>query len=493
LEGGHAEGGDLTGVDVDGLLGEDECMAGEEPGGAMEQVNGEEQMEQEVEEEKTGGSDHTPHQNFRGRGGSGWGFRGRGPRFFPGMRGPRPPPHFMRFGPRGPPPFGPRGPPPPGMRGPPFGFRGPPRGMFPPPGMRGPHPNFRGRGLPPRMGHPRMDGHRPPPPRGHPPRGGPGPRGYPPRGGPSSRAHHPPNDQGPNFTRGSSRGNSRGGSPNFTRGLSRGSIRGGRGDARGGRTNPIRTILYGASQPMAGVKRPPPTFQGNGRGKDEPPPKRASAWPSQAGHIPRGESSRGTIAGQQHSNLRTITLVQGPPPPKQARGGQRGARGVLRGNNGQAGRGRGGPIIHNPSPSLTSVPIQSGPGPGVVPMQVHRGPQQKVTLTPASVPVPVAPMSSTKTNNTNKIKVEGGGDGPPLPNVPRSDKKVLVQNLPVSVSLDRISTMTNSCGLVKGIEVEPASKSAIIEFCDAAGAEKFQKQHNRKMMDLSILSVVRLC
>merc|ERR1719319_1889707 len=226
-------------------------------------------MEQEVEEEKTGGSDHTPHQNFRGRGGSGWGFRGRGPRFFPGMRGPRPPPHFMRFG--------------------------------------------------------------PPPPRGHPPRGGPGPRGYPPRGGPSSRAHHPPNDQGPNFTRGSSRGNSRGGSPNFTRGLSRGSIRGGRGDGRGGRTNPIRTILYGASQPMAGVKRPPPTFRGNGRGKDEPPPKRASAWPPQAGHILRGESSRGTIAGQQHSNLRTITLVQGPPPPKQARGGQRGARGVLRG------------------------------------------------------------------------------------------------------------------------------------------------------------------
>lgn len=80
-----------------------------------------------------------------------------------------------------------------------------------------------------------------------------------------------------------------------------------------------------------------------------------------------------------------------------------------------------------------------------------------------------------------------------LPHVPRSDRKVLVQNLPTSVSFDRISSMTSSCGPVKGIEVVSESKSAIIEFCDAAGAEKFQKQHNRKMMDLSILSVVRLC
>lgn len=193
--------------------------------------------------------------------------------------------------------------------------------------------------------------------------------------------------------------------------------------------------------------------------------------------------------GQQHSNLRTIPLVSGPaPPPKQANtrggGGQhRGGRGGQRGN-GQATRGRGGPIIHNPSPSLTSVPIQSGPGPGAA--QRTLAPLRKVSVAPPSV--------VAKTNNTNKVKVEsGGGDGPPVPNVPRSDKKVLVQNLPVSVSLDRISSMTSSCGLVKGIEVEPSSKSAIIEFCDAAGAEKFQKQHNRKMMDLSILSVVRLC
>ena len=79
-----------------------------------------------------------------------------------------------------------------------------------------------------------------------------------------------------------------------------------------------------------------------------------------------------------------------------------------------------------------------------------------------------------------------------LTNVARSDRKVLVQNLPSSVSLDTISTLTSSCGEVKGIEVQSENKSAIIEFCEAEGAEKFQRQHNRKMMDLSILSVVRL-
>ena len=41
-------GGDLTGVDVDGLLGEDEAMAGETEEAAVEaDVNGDEQMEQE--------------------------------------------------------------------------------------------------------------------------------------------------------------------------------------------------------------------------------------------------------------------------------------------------------------------------------------------------------------------------------------------------------------------------------------------------------------
>ena len=109
-------------------------------------------------------------------------FRGRGARMFPrgyrggrlpmpgapppGMRGGRPPPHFLATrglrppmrppgpfmrGPRPPPgpPFGPR--PPFNMRGPP-GLRGPPRGMMPPPHMLRGHP----RGLHHRPGHPRL-------------------------------------------------------------------------------------------------------------------------------------------------------------------------------------------------------------------------------------------------------------------------------------------------------------------------------------------------
>jgi len=84
---------------------------------------------------------------------------------------------------------------------------------------------------------------------------------------------------------------------------------------------------------------------------------------------------------------------------------------------------------------------------------------------------------------------------PPTPKSshPRSELKVLVQNLPSSVNFDKLSSMSASCGAVKGIVVQPDQKSAVIEFCEASSAETFTKQHNRRMMDLAILNVSRLC
>jgi len=81
----------------------------------------------------------------------------------------------------------------------------------------------------------------------------------------------------------------------------------------------------------------------------------------------------------------------------------------------------------------------------------------------------------------------------PKPTHPRSEVKVLIQNLPSSVNFDKLSTMSASCGAVKGIVVQADQKSAVIEFCEASSAETFTKQHNRRMMDLAILNVSRLC
>ena len=43
------------------------------------------------------------------------------------------------------------------------------------------------------------------------------------------------------------------------------------------------------------------------------------------------------------------------------------------------------------------------------------------------------------------------------------------------------------------IAVNTEKRSAVIEFCEPSGAETFTKQHNRKMMDLAILNVTRIC
>lgn len=431
-----------------------------------------EQPEQEVDngeseqgmEEEHGAVDHREHHNFRGRGDFRGEFRGgrgdfRG-RFFPRMRG-RP---FMRFPGPGGPPFGPRGPPPPGMRPPPFGFRGPP-GMFPP-GMRGP-PGFRGRGPHPRMGHmhprPPPQGFGPPPPRM---RGGP----FPPRQ--PHYNHRPPmdnmRDQGPGRDR-----------------FQGHQGRGGQNHHRGSRqpNNQIRTILTGQNSPnvsFLGKKRSPQNLA-----PCEPPPaKRSNYGPNHNYHQPhrgnhhgpprgpppggppRGppnfppfsQPSASEFNGQCHSNLRTITLVESAPPPllpPQVR-----PTGQPRHHHQGGNKTRINPIQHNPSPTLTSIPISPG------------GDAQPMVISPRPTPPPVSI---------------------PKPQHPRSELKVLVQNLPTSVNFDKLSTMSANCGAVKGIVVQPDQKSAVIEFCEASSAETFTKQHNRRMMDLAILNVSRLC
>jgi len=362
-------------------------------------------------------------------------------------------------------PFGHRGPPPHGMRPPPFGFRGPP-GMFPP-GLRGP-PGYRGRGPHPRMGHmhphPPHPGFRPPPP--HHMRGGPPPPRQP------HYNHRPPMDN--------MRDNMREHSP----GRGRYQGRGGQNHHRGSRqpNNQIRTILTGQNSPnvsFLGKKRSPQNLT-----PCEPPPaKRSNYGPPNhqnynqhnrgphhhpgpprgppPGGPPRGppnfppfsQPNSSEFNGQCHSNLRTITLVETAPPPLPRQHHNNTPHGHA--------KARAPLVLHNPSPTLTSIPIS-----------------------PAQEPMAISP----------KLPVAAPAPTPkPQHQHPRSELKVLVQNLPSSVNFDKLSTMSASCGAVKGIVVQPDQKSAVIEFCEASSAETFTKQHNRRMMDLAILNVSRLC
>ena len=363
------------------------------------------------EGEGEGGDEEYTHQNHRGRGYFRGGFRGHGPpRFFPprgppGMMRGRP---FLRFpGPRGGPPFlhprmGPRHPPP-------FGWRGPPGGRFPPPGMRGPPGAFRGRGPPMRMGHPRMghpewDGPHGPPewegPHGPPnwegpPEGeywdGPPRRGGPPRGcrppyrgggpGPRGGGHNESRHDGP--PRGGSRGRE-GYVPD--RGSQRGVTRGGRSQP----SNQIRTILTqgpdaGPPVSIVGKRRQPgnlticeppskrpfqPSHQHNSGLRIQGPSGPRYQGPSGPRHQgpqqsrgPPGPNSVPPSAesyGQCHSNLRSIPLID--TRPTGPRGGHHGTgQPMIRHGNSQGGPRHGNrgpvPILHNPSPSLTSITI----------------------------------------------------------------------------------------------------------------------------------------
>ena len=106
--------------------------------------------------------------------------------------------------------------------------------------------------------------------------------------------------------------------------------------------------------------------------------------------------------------------------------------------------------MHNPSPALTSITIsEHNPAPPV---------KQQVV------------------------------EGPVLPML-----KVLIQNLPVSVTQAKLSSMSAGCGQVTDISVQPEKRSAVISFSDPSGADSFIKQHNRKMMDLAILNMRKIC
>jgi len=378
------------------------------------------------------------------------------------------PPFPMRF------PFGPR--PPPGVRlPPPFMMR---------PGMRLP-PGFRGRLPPPGM-RMRFPGGRPPFPPGHPmfrpfPPGHPMFRPFPPR--PGMRPPFPPfgppgmmmdfeedweeeeeeSEDGAKKIQtviaGSGDGNdnnrkrpAQGGYHDMHsaakrgRGSAGGHMRGGV-HVRGGPGHNTPQIRGGGHhRGNSGNVRGGPHIRGGGVRPSNGAPMMARTSNVRAtintnqhtvGHTQSYQVSSSTITlpkgGQCHSNLRTIQCTDAPPPAQpriKIEAPQVHQPAVVN-------RGR---VYHTPTPTLTSIPIQ----------------------VPAGM------------------------------NLPRSDKKVLVQNLPSSTNYDQIYQMAINYGPITSLDFKTNEKSAVIEFEKAHSADLFTRVNNRKMMDLAIINVTRL-
>ena len=265
-------------------------------------------------------------------------------------------------------------------------------------------------------------------------------------------------------------------------------------------SNQIRTMITGESSPATTNPHQPPHKRRLGqKSGSEPPAKRPTFSQPQAGQHRggvnnynnqgvQGRGGRGgrgshtphsypnmqapppvsDFNGQCHSNLRSIPLVDtGPPrhpPPNtvlqpvryhhphhphhpQQQQHQQHQQQLQRHPRPQM-KARNSQILHNPSPALTSITISDS---------------QEAMLT----------------------------DKPPQDLTPRL--KVWIQNLPSSINADKLSSMSSNCGPVKDIAVNTEKRSAVIEFCHSEAAETFTKQHNRKMMDLAILNVTRIC
>lgn len=203
---------------------------------------------------------------------------------------------------------------------------------------------------------------------------------------------------------------------------------------------------------------------GGPAGSNEPPAK-----------YPAPASSTGSGSTVVRSNLRQIQCVDDTPPPPQrqlvARSAARPTSTVVPAASSSVPTRRISntnliTLTHNPSPNTITI----NPG-GAGQQQQQRPLSHNGNL--VSIPLAAGSGSATKARLSR----------PP-------GCRVLVTNLPASATFDRVSQMTTSYGPVKTIQFD--NGRAVVEFQQAASAWAFYKDNDKKLMDLSVLSVTRL-
>ncbi len=412
-------------------LKEEENQGGDGDGDGGEATQAESGEANSSEEERK-------HQGGGYRGG----YRGRG-RYFRGPMGLMPHPGRGGYFP--------------GPRGPPFGMRGPPPFMRPPVGFRGP----------PR--HPMMRG--PPGFRMFPPRGPMGPRGPRPMHrtpivrevAPAAPSATKPASSGPTPLMSIE-------TPVQVKAVVNQKIQRERAHelAQKHEVQRRRMAVEEAQQSggTRGVKRSYTQHMGAGAGGGGGVPPASMhgnvGEPQHKYHAAQAAPAAASASTVVRSNLRQIQCVDEPMPAAK-------------------------PVVTPPAPAV-SYPPRRNPASNLITL-THNPSPNTITINPAdSKP---QQHRQQQQHNGNLVPVPAGRP-PAAPRTPTRIPgcRVLITNLPSTATFDRLSQMGSACGKVRTIQFE--NDRAVIAFVEASSAERFYKTNNRKMMDLSILSVARL-
>jgi len=123
--------------------------------------------------------------------------------------------------------------------------------------------------------------------------------------------------------------------------------------------------------------------------------------------------------------------------------------------------------IHTPAPSTSYAPPaqRTSYAASVAPASHYQNPASSHTLVHSSnVPVAAAPRSA----------------------------KAMITNLPPNATFGRISSMTETCGVVRTINVRSENNSAVIEFVHPESVDSFIRSYHQQLFDNVMINVYRV-
>ena len=123
--------------------------------------------------------------------------------------------------------------------------------------------------------------------------------------------------------------------------------------------------------------------------------------------------------------------------------------------------------IHTPAPSTSyAAPVQRPSYTGSVPVASHypSATTSHTLVHPSNIPVAAAPRSA----------------------------KAMITNLPPNATFGRISSMTETCGVVRTINVRSENNSAVIEFVHPESVDSFIRSYHQQLFDNVMINVYRV-
>ena len=129
--------------------------------------------------------------------------------------------------------------------------------------------------------------------------------------------------------------------------------------------------------------------------------------------------------------------------------------------------------MHSPAPSTSYAP-----------------PAQRTNY--GGVTTHASQYQSTAPNHTlTAVQVPSHVSSVPVAAGPRS-AKAMITNLPPNATFGRISSMTETCGVVRTINVRSENNSAIIEFVHPESVDSFIRAYHQQVFDSNMINVYRV-